>query len=335
MTESIFNLIGQHESQAARGAASYEECTKVATHDSGTTYGMSRMDPQNGSPQKRPAVRPAAVPGGISNMAAYELALKAERAGAEGARAPKTRLKPGVPVQKRAELDAVEIARRRQMREMNGGAMAAAMGGASALDRARAAKANAAAKNTNSVREQSIINGLMKEQGLAAGMRPAARRPEFSGKPTQPLAAGQKNYVRDNQQEAIDAAQRRSEAAAQAKAKAQGKMLQIGTGRARPAGQIPKYLVERKIEMEVDKAMKEDAERERLGGPKQMPEAERVATLAELERQRDAATRELNLIPPTKHQLVQYQTQIKKLEARLAEIEKAIVLFSRKIVYIT
>jgi hypothetical protein len=54
-----------------------------------------------------------------------------------------------------------------------------------------------------------------------------------------------------------------------------------------------------------------------------MPEEERVATLAELERQRNAATRELNLIPPTKHQLIQYKTQIKKLEIRLAEIEKA------------
>ena len=64
--QKVHYLIGQHESQAARGAASYEECTKVARHDSGTTYGMSRMEPQNGSPQKRPAARPAAAPGGIS-----------------------------------------------------------------------------------------------------------------------------------------------------------------------------------------------------------------------------------------------------------------------------
>ena len=57
-----------------------------------------------------------------------------------------------------------------------------------------------------------------------------------------------------------------------------------------------------------------------------MPEEERLSTLAELERQRDAATKELNMIPPTKYQLVQYQTQIKKLEteaqARSLELER-------------
>jgi hypothetical protein len=61
------------------------------------------------------------------------------------------------------------------------------------------------------------------------------------------------------------------------------------------------------------------------GDYKQMPEEERVATLAELELQRAAAQRELNLISPTKYQMVQYQTKIKKLDARLAEISKSFI----------
>jgi hypothetical protein len=61
------------------------------------------------------------------------------------------------------------------------------------------------------------------------------------------------------------------------------------------------------------------------GDYKQMPEEERVATLAEIELQRAAAQRELNLISPTKYQMVQYQTKIKKLDARLAEISKSFI----------
>lgn len=330
--ESIFNLIEQHHS---RPPQKYEDMP-VAEYSAATAPRTESIE----RPARKAAggavagagssKRPTAMP----NMAAFDLAQK-HMHGEPDARAPKTRVKPSVPAMKRPELDAAEVARRRQMAQMSGGSMAAAMGGASAMDRSRAAKANVAAKNAEAVKEQSIINGLMKEQGLMAGAKPAARKPEFSGKPTQSLQPGQRNYVQENKETALEKAQQRSEAAAAAKAKTQGKTLKNEALKgAKPAGQIPKYLVERKIEMEVDKLMKDEAEREKNAGPKQMPEEERVATLAELERQRDAATKELNMIPPTKYQLVQYQTQIKKLEARLAEIEKAIILFSRKIVYV-
>ena len=330
-SESIFNLINQHQSQPAQR---YEDLP-VAEYSAAQAPRRAEAErparkPSGGAAEgKRP---PAAMP----TMAAYDIAQKHMHAQPEaGARAAKARSKPPVPAVKKPELDAAEVARRRQMAQMSGGSMAAAMGGASALDRTRAAKANLAAKNTESVKEQSIINGLMKEQGLMAGMRPAARKPEFSGKPTQALQPGERNYVQENKEAALEKAQQRAEAAAAARAKAQGKTLKNAALKgAKPAGQIPKYLVERKMEMEVDKMMKDDAERERNAGPKQMPEEERLSTLAELERQRDAATKELNMIPPTKYQLVQYQTQIKKLETRLAEIEKAIIPFSRKVVYV-
>ena len=329
-SESIFNLIQQHQTQPARG---YEDATTVATHSGGEAARQPNEDGR--PPRKGPPRAPTDSKVRMPNMAAFELAQRHMHEEDDGgARPAKSRAKPSVPTMKRPELDAVEVARRRQMKEMSGGSMAAAMGGASALDRARAAKKNAAAKNAESVKEQSIINGLMKEQGLMPGMRPAARKPEFSGRPTQQLQPGQRNYVQENKEAALEKAQQRSEAAAAARAKAQGKQLKNEPRTEKPKGQIPKYLIERKMEMEVDKMMKDEEERERLAGPKQMPEEERLSTLAELERQRDAATRELNLIPPTKHQLVQYQTQIKKLETRLAEIEKAIILFSRKVVYI-
>jgi len=330
--ESIFNLIRQRESQPAQR---YEDLPVAE-------YSSAQAPPRK--VEERSARRPSGVAavGGkrptaaMPTMDAYELAQKHMHARPEaGARAAKERSKPPVPAVKKPELDAAEVARRRQMKEMSGGSMAAAMGGASAMDRARAAKANLAAKNTESVKEQSIINGLMKEQGLMAGLRPAARKPEFSGKPTQALQPGDRNYVQENKEAALEKAQQRAEAAAAARAKAQGKTLKTESLKvAKPAGQIPKYLIERKMEMEVDQMMKEDADRERKAGPKQMPEEERVSTLAELERQRDAALKELNMIPPTKHQLVQYQMQLKKLETRLAEIEKAIILFSRKVVYV-
>lgn len=330
MTESIFNLIGQHDTHPI----SHKVRTTVANHESAATHNTGHSEEQDMPPARKATARVRA--GAMPNMAQFDLAHQHMHEDSAVARAEKVKRKPSVPAQKKPELDAVEIARRRQMKEMNGGAMAAALGGASALDRARAAKANHAAKNTTAVKEQSIINGLLKEQGAVPGGRPAARKPEFATKQAQPLQPGQRNYVQENKEAALEKAQQRSQAAAAARAKANGKMLKNDeTARARPAGQIPKYLIERKIEMEIDKKMKEDAEIEARGERKQMPEDERVAMLAELERQRDAATRELNLIPPTKHQLVQYQTQIKKLEARLAEIEKAIILFSRKVVFIT
>jgi hypothetical protein len=65
-----------------------------------------------------------------------------------------------------------------------------------------------------------------------------------------------------------------------------------------------------------------------------MPEEERLSTLAELQKQKEAALKELNMIPPSKHQLLANKALISKLEIKLSEIDKAIELFSRKIVYI-
>eukprot|EP00961_Rhodomonas_salina_P128241 1728022-Rhodomonas_salina.1 len=86
--------------------------------------------------------------------------------------------------------------------------------------------------------------------------------------------------------------------------------------------------------MEVDQAMREDEERRKRSGPAVMPEEERLATLKELETQKSAALKELNMIPPSKVELAAYKAQVKKLETRLAEIENAILLFSRKVVYV-
>jgi len=86
--------------------------------------------------------------------------------------------------------------------------------------------------------------------------------------------------------------------------------------------------------MQVEKAMAEEVERKRNGGLEVMPEAERLATLEELDRQKRAALQELNSIPPSKAALEGYKAQAKKLEERLKEIDKAVTLFSKKVVYI-
>jgi hypothetical protein len=72
----------------------------------------------------------------------------------------------------------------------------------------------------------------------------------------------------------------------------------------------------------------------RAGGPRPMPEAERVATLRALEEERAAALKELGALP-----LVIERPSVKKLrgdlEARLKELERAITTFSKSVVYIS
>ena len=86
--------------------------------------------------------------------------------------------------------------------------------------------------------------------------------------------------------------------------------------------------------MDVEKAMALEEAEKKKAGPKVMPEEERLSTLAELNAQKKAALLELNSIPISKTELPVYQAQIKKLEARLNEIDNAILLFSRKIVFV-
>ena len=180
------------------------------------------------------------------------------------------------------------------------------------------------------VKEQSIINGLLKAQGEVPQTRPAARKPEFSGRPHN-IEPGQPNFVQDNKQRTLDHAAKMREVAESSKSKPP---KYSGPDPDRVPGRIPRYLVERKIEMDVEKAMALEEAEKKKAGPKVMPEEERLSTLAELNAQKKAALLELNSIPISKTELPVYQAQIKKLEARLNEIDNAILLFSRKIVFV-
>jgi hypothetical protein len=137
--------------------------------------------------------------------------------------------------------------------------------------------------------------------------------------------------VEDNKQRALDHATKTREAAVTSKSKPQ---KYAGPEPDRVPGRIPKYLVERRVEMDLQKMLAKEEEERKKGGPKVMPEEERLSTLAELNSQKKAALLELNSIPISKTALPVYQAQIKKLEARLTEIENAVLLFSRKVVYI-
>jgi len=311
--ESIFNLIPQHAQQARR------KQTIDVVHSSDTEGAAAIHAPPSSLPDDD-SYYPSSGPPATSSGRNLQ---QAARGGAPPGRG-------GIPRAAVQELDAYEVARRRQMAQMHGGAMAAALTPEETY-RQKMLKSKQmkdhAAENRTRLKEQSIINGIMKSQGETPQTRPAARKPEFTGKPKQ-SAPGGVDYVEENR-----AKQYANKSAAAAEAKAR-KVKYTGPPQARPAGQIPRYLVERKIELEVDKAMAEDEERRKHAGPAVMPEEERVSTLAELEKQKAAALKELNLIPPSKHQLHAYKTQIQGLEKKLAEIEKAIILFSRKVVYV-
>jgi hypothetical protein len=95
-SESIFNLIDQHQRQPAK---SYEELTTVATHAPATCVEQQafRRAPSGAAPSRGPAAMP--------NMKAFELAQKHMNAEADAAgRAQKTRTKPSVPSVKKPEL---------------------------------------------------------------------------------------------------------------------------------------------------------------------------------------------------------------------------------------
>uniref|UniRef100_A0A7S0M7I4 Enkurin domain-containing protein n=1 Tax=Cryptomonas curvata TaxID=233186 RepID=A0A7S0M7I4_9CRYP len=218
---------------------------------------------------------------------------------------------------------------------MRGGNMAAALAPERDNLRAKMARAGVEVKDHAQeykvkIKEQSIVNGLVKAQGEVPQTRPAARKPEFSGRP-QNIEPGQPNFVQDNKHRALDHAAKVREAAVSSKSKPP---KYSGPEADRVPGRLPKYLVERKLEMDVEKAMAMDAEESKKGGPKVMPEEERLSTLAELNAQKKAALLELNSIPISKTQLPVYQNQIRTIETRLAEIDNAILLFSRKIVFV-
>eukprot|EP00286_Rhodomonas_abbreviata_P005108 CAMPEP_0181326456 /NCGR_PEP_ID=MMETSP1101-20121128/21506_1 /TAXON_ID=46948 /ORGANISM="Rhodomonas abbreviata, Strain Caron Lab Isolate" /LENGTH=346 /DNA_ID=CAMNT_0023434907 /DNA_START=22 /DNA_END=1060 /DNA_ORIENTATION=- len=331
MSESIFNLIDMHNSRSDPSLLPKH----VATHapEAAVAPSAARRVPsgRNLATQPTKSATSSAGParGGGSftkkaevmkpSMAMYDLAKSAATQSED--LHPKTRSKPAIPTAARPkpELDSAEVARRRQQAQMAGSVMAAALAPEA---KRRSNSSNHLLGNKEKLKEQSIINGLMKAQGEVPLTRPAARKPEFTGKPKQAPEPGEPDFLEDNKRAVLENAGKR----VPVPAKQKYQQTQ------RPAGQIPKYLVERKIEMEVAQAMAEDEEKRRTGGPAVMPEEERVATLKELEAQKAAALKEMNSIPPSKIQLAAYQSQIKKLETRMAEIEKAILLFSRKIV---
>jgi len=329
--ESIFNLISQHDhfSSAQRKRGTVMMPQHAATYQPETGYENATSAPpssdlhQEGGDYHNQYEQHRPPPTSHQHQGA-------PRQGGPGpARAP-ARTNSNAP----AEPDSAELARRRQNAEMRGGAMAAAL--APELTYQMKMQQSLSVKNhvkdhRQKIKEQSIINGLMKGQGEAPQTRPAARKPEFAGQKAPPAGAtGKMDYVERNRtlKQTLDHA---SKAPTSTNAKAAPvKYKEVS----RPKGQIPSYLVERKIEMQISKAMADDAERRKHAGPEAMPEAERVETLRELEKQRDAALREYNLIPPSKHQLHANQVILRGLETKLVEIEKAIDLFNRKVVYI-
>uniref|UniRef100_A0A7S0W1Z3 Enkurin domain-containing protein n=1 Tax=Hemiselmis tepida TaxID=464990 RepID=A0A7S0W1Z3_9CRYP len=328
--ESIFNLISQHDSFAhgrGRGGKSMmPEHTSTYNPDTGldsafTAPPSSDEIYSDEAPHQHYRAPPTAQRGSAPQQARQQPARVAS--GARGA--------PGHFANAPPELDAAEVARKRQNAEMRGGAMAAAL--APELTYQMKMQQSLSVKNhakdhKTRIKEQSIINGLVKAQGEQPQTRPAARKPEFAG--SKSAAGGKLDYVEKNRtlKQTLDHA-------AKAPTSTNAKAAPIKYKEAeRPRGQIPKYLVERKIELQVDKMMKEEEERKKHAGPEAMPEEERVATLRELEKQRDAALKEMNQIPPSKHQLHANQVLLRGLESKLKEIENAIVLFSRKVVYI-
>ena len=311
MEESIFNLIDSHSKSSKKGTLLPQH---IAVHD---------PDQEPSDATSRDALPP----------------IKGRVVQSQGAARVLPKRANGTSIVRAAsaghEEDAAEVARRRQLSQMRGGSMAAALAPERDNLRSKMARAGVDVKDHAQeykvkVKEQSIINGLLKAQGETPLTRPAARKPEFSGRP-QMVEPGQPNFVEDNKQRALDHAAKAREAAATSKCKPP---KYAGPEVDRVPGRIPKYLIERKLEMDVEKAMALDEAERKKAGPKVMPEEERLSTLAELNSQKKAALLELNSIPISKTQLPVYQAQIKKLESRLTEIENAILLFSRKIVFV-
>jgi len=346
MSESIFNLIPQHDYS---NTSSLGDANPSKTRpDFGLTYHQQNHSSKLGAKT-------------ISGMTAYELALASKFSESEEYhRAPKITTKPAVPVfKKQSDLDPSEIARRRQQAQMRGGQIANILGTTSG---SKGSQRLAAENNKMSVKEQSIINGLLKEQES----NPAKVQMGKDNRAGKALVyPGQKNFVEGNKNSVAEHAARK---VASMTLKENGPSKNTDSFKNRPKGQIPKYLIERKIEMQVEKAMAEEVERKRNGGLEVMPEvsrftilfdllkvssdqAERLATLEELDRQKRAALQELNSIPPSKVTILilpgpplrlileqaaleGYKAQAKKLEERLKEIDKAVTLFSKKVVYI-
>mmetsp|Transcript_2430 Transcript_2430/g.5803 ORF Transcript_2430/g.5803 Transcript_2430/m.5803 type:complete len:334 (+) Transcript_2430:231-1232(+) len=329
--ESIFNLISQHDSFAhgrgRGGKAMMPEYTTTYNPDTGLDAALTAPPSSDEIYADEPPQQHYRAPPTAQRGAPPQQARQHPGRTASGTKGGGMGHFSNAP----PEMDAAEVARKRQNAEMRGGAMAAALAPELTYQMKMQQSLNVknhAKDHKERIKEQSIINGLVKAQGEQPQTRPAARKPEFAGSRT--AAGGKLDYVERNR-----SLKQTLDHAAKAPTSTNAKAAPVKYKEAeRPRGQIPKYLLERKIELQVDKMMKEEEERKKHAGPEAMPEEERVATLQELEKQRDAALKELNQIPPSKHQLHANQVLMRGLEGKLKEIENAIVLFSRKVVYV-
>jgi hypothetical protein len=100
-------------------------------------------------------------------------------------------------------------------------------------------------------------------------------------------------------------------------------------------GKVPNYLEKIKHEMELTKEKREEerAKARMPPGTRLMTEEERINTLEELQRQR-AEVSDILFSLPLSLKTEALKMRKRELEAKLIEIERAIITFSRKIVYI-
>lgn len=100
-------------------------------------------------------------------------------------------------------------------------------------------------------------------------------------------------------------------------------------------GKTPKYLQKYKEEAKVRQLTKEEerAAKHRPPGTRILPEAERIATLEELERNKKTVTGMLMQLPISMR-TENLKRQKRELETKLEEIDKALETFSRKVVYV-
>jgi hypothetical protein len=103
-------------------------------------------------------------------------------------------------------------------------------------------------------------------------------------------------------------------------------------------GQLPKYLVDRKAELEANKAAKEAAKNKSAikipPGMKLLTEEERLSTLEVLNQNLKTLQNQLERFPLAVDTLSRKKAKA-ELEGKIKEIEQAIELFSRKVVFIS
>lgn len=96
-------------------------------------------------------------------------------------------------------------------------------------------------------------------------------------------------------------------------------------------GELPKYLVERRLEMALEREHKERQAAERKfcpPGTRLLPEAERLATLATLRANHEDALGQLRGLPLNAHTLSQKRAKA-ELEAKVKGIVDALTIFGR------